>query len=505
MLVPHSKAIFDYVGFAGRVYLVVEAPLIGSGVGRRAYSVGFNHDTKKAEYRAEPELQNLFGYRLVAFDNALYALNRETGRMFRFEADKNGRLEPPREAKSAVRKENGQEHSMIREGLFVPVGRVLVVLNPTSVPTLDELEEYDLHNTLNYESKSKTDPNKIPQDLVYNPQKNYWSRCGHGLDIKDGAIAAFRDGESPRLWVVQPDGEVHTLAVGSESLFVRDYVLDFPTKALFPYFTRKRKVSIKSFSNAGPIEEKYRKLGVYEVNVGGPREVSALPTRPQAQFDVEAGYNDAKPMPVMLQLQMARLPQQRPDVDYLLEVTLSGPNLSSATSRVRRVSIIQNRLSNEEVFGSKVLHSTDSVIEVRRPARFDENLRFVIVNASTQLKIKLKPVLQDWPTYILNEAFIETKNDTPDFTLEYEGKVQTQGVIGVNLNFALPHGIEASSGRQPQTKLIRLNTDNSQKIQVRLVQMLMPGDAALKLQGAEKLIEPLSDRPVLVCQLDYKP
>lgn len=505
MLVPHSKAIFDYVGFAGRAYLVVEAPMIGSGMGRRAYSVGFNHETKKAEYRSEPQLENLFGYRLAVFDDALYALNRETGRMFRFEADKNGRLESPREAKSAVRKENGQEHSMIRDGLFVPVGRVLVVLNPTSVPSLDSLEEYDLHNTLGYKGKSTTDPNSIPQDLVYNPQKNYWARCGHGLDIKDGAVAAFRDGESPRLWVVQPDGETYTLPVGSESLFVRDYVLDFPTRALFPYFNKKRKVTIKSYSAVGPIEEKYRKLGVYEVNAAGPREVSALPARPQAQFDVEVSYNEAKPIPVTLLLQMARLPQQRPDVDYLLEVTLSGPHLSTATSNVRRVSIIGNRLSSEEVFGSKVQHSTDSVIEVRRPVRFDENVRFVMVNASTQFKIKLKPVLQGWPTYILDEAFIETKNDTPDFTLEFEGKVQTQGVIGVNVNFALPPGIEASSGRQPQTKLIRLNTDNAQKIQVRLVQMLMPGDKPLMLQGAAKPIDPLSDRPVLVCQLDYKP
>ena len=74
----------------------------------------------------------------------------------------------------------------------------------------------------------------------------------------------------------------------------------------------------------------------------------------------------------------------------------------------------------------------------------------------------------------------------------------------MNFNFALPHGIEASSGNQPQTKLIRLNTDNAQKIQVMLVKMLMPGDAPLKLQGAAQPIEPMPDRPVFVCQLDYK-
>src|SRR4029079_398137 len=133
-----------------------------------------------------------------------------------------GALGPPLHAASAVRIVNGEEKSMIRDGLLVPTGRVLVVLSQTSVPALNSLEEYDLHNVLNYESTSSTDES-IPQDLVYNPQKNYWARCGHALDIKKGAVAAFRDGGSPRLWVTQPDGETHTLPVGSENLFVRDY------------------------------------------------------------------------------------------------------------------------------------------------------------------------------------------------------------------------------------------------------------------------------------------
>jgi len=41
-------------------------------------------------------------------------------------------------------------------------------------------------------------------------------------------------------------------------------------------------------------------------------------------------------------------------------------------------------------------------------------------------------------------------------------------------------------------------------LQVLLVKMLMPGDAPLQLKGATKLIEPMSDRPVLVCHIDYK-
>jgi len=41
-------------------------------------------------------------------------------------------------------------------------------------------------------------------------------------------------------------------------------------------------------------------------------------------------------------------------------------------------------------------------------------------------------------------------------------------------------------------------------MQVMLSKMLMPGDQPLKLEQAPQAIEPLKDRPVLVCQLNYK-
>src|SRR6185369_4144872 len=108
------------------------------------------------------------------------------------------------------------------------------------------------------------------------------------------------------------------------------------------------------------------------------------------------------------------------------------------------------------------------------------------------------------PLYVLEEAFIPINHDTPDFSLKADGRIATEGVISVNLNFALDDGIEASSGKQHQTRMIRLNTDNAQKLQVLLVKTLMPGDAPLKLKGSKQLIEPMTDHPVLVCHLDYK-
>lgn len=501
-IATHTRSVFDFVGFGGRAYVVAEAPN-----GRRAYSVGFDANTGKAEYRTEPLLEDLVGYRLVTFDNALYALNRESGRMFRFELTNDGKLGPAMAAASAVRKEGEQSQSMIRDGLIVPVGRVLVVLSPTSVPSLESLTKYDLHNVLAYETSTSTDPNNIPQDLIYNPQKNYWGRCGHDLDVKPRAVAAFRGGDSPRLWVVQPDGETYTLAVGSESLFSRDYVLNFPTDALDPYLNKKRKFSIKHQTALAPIEAKYRKFGITEVNGDGPREISGLPARPQVQCDVDVSYNKENPVPVALRLQMVRRPQSRADVDYFLDVTFSGPDLSTASSCIRRVSGLdarRNTLADDEVIGSRTQHSTSGIIEVPRPARFDEHLRFVIVNASDNFRLRPNPILVGGPTYILEEAFFPINHDVPDFVLKFDGKIETQGLISVDLNFALPHGIEASSSRERQTKLIRLNTDQAQKMQIMLVKMLLPGDAPLKLQGARQMIEPMPDRPVFVCQLNYE-
>lgn len=500
------KAVCDFVGFGGRIYVVAEAPIRGEHGGRRAYSVAFDWNSKKAEYRPEPLLDELVGYRLVTFDDALYALSRETGHMFRFELTRTGTLGFPAQAASAVRKEGGEEKSMIRDGLIVPVGRVLVVLSPTSIPTLDSLEEYDLHNVLNYESTSPTDGN-IPQDLVYNPQKNYWARCGHDLDIKRGAVAVFRDGDSPRMWVIQPDAETYTLAVGSESLFVRDYVLDFPTKALTPHLNKKRSFTIKHESALGPIPERYRQLGISEVSTVGLRGVTFFPVQPQQQVDLDIGYHEANPAPVTLRFHTARVPHQRPHVEYLLEVTFSGPDLSTVTSCFRRVAIDEKtgRLSNDEIFGTRMQHASN-MIDVPRPARLVDDLRFVIVNAAEKFLMTPSIRFPNGPTNIFEEeAVVEISHYWPDFGLEPQGRgVETEGWIGVNLNFALPHGIEVSSGTQPQTKSIRINTDEAKKMQVLLVKTLMPGDAPLQLKGAKQLIEPLPDRPVLVCQLDYK-
>jgi hypothetical protein len=390
----------------------------------------------------------------------------------------------------------------------VPVGHALVVFNPTSVPSLESLEQYDLHNVLRYESSAppSEDEDEIPQDLFYTPQKNYWGRCGHGLDVKPGAVAFFREGDAPRLWVIQADGKTDTLAVGSESLFVRDYVLDFPTKPLSPFLNKKRKFTIKHSAAVGPIDFKYRNLGINDVVTSGPREIAGIPNRPTTQFDLEIGYNEANPAPVIIRFQLARRIQTNPEVDYLLELSFSGPNLSTVSSCINRVTAVQSTLlvSNDEIDGSRTQHSADSsVIEVPKPTRLDELFGFKIVNSSDKFRVKLEN-LRIGPTYVIDDVQFAIKSDFPSFLLKFEGRVATEGVVTVDLNYALPVGIEVLGCSQRQTKLVRIANDKAQKIEVKVVKLWKPGDPPVQMEGTNKMVLPESPVPVFVCQLDYK-
>jgi hypothetical protein len=516
----------DFVSFGERAYLVAEAPLAG-GIARRAYSIGFNSDTKKVDYRHEPVLERLIGYRLVVFDQTepptpptttqtqygnLYALNRTTGDMLRFDLKSNGTLDKPVKAAPAIKKdeENGNRpESMITNGLIVPVGHVLVVFNPTCVPSVASLEQYGLKNTLKAENPTTTSP-KIPQDLFYNPQKNYWGRCGRDPQTKGlvdyYCVGAFRRGDSPRLWVLLQGGDALTLAVGEETVFAHDYRPDRTAKTLAPPVPKKSTFTIKCAPlRVMRLDDYYRRLGFSEFATVDPvAEIPAFPRRGEPELSVNLTYDENDPAPVTIQQLVERdiRQPQLPGLDYVLEVTLSGENLSNATSCYRRVVSAQNQLiSNDVVDGSRTTHKGSGPIEVPVPKRFVEEYKLVVVNTSKNFSVMTS--LRSGPKYILNAEPIAIHHKLADFSLVFQGKVATPGVITVNLNFALPDGIEQLEGSKAQTKLIRLNTDNAQKMRITYLAMLRPGDEPLRMDGAPNPIEPMPDRPVYVCQLYY--
>lgn len=454
-----QDAVFDLVGFGGRAYFAVESPKPG-GTTRKAYSVAFDSTTKKANVRSEPLLESMIGYRLISFDDALYALNRATGQMFRFELTNNGTLDQPRKAASAVKQGAG---SMVKNGLLVPVGRLLVVLNPTSVPSVESLEQFGLHNTLKYTSTTTTDSDDIPQDLFYHPQKDYWGRCGRDMEIKPDTVAAYRGGESKRLWVIHPDNDVHTLAVGSETLFAHNYVSEFPTKPLPPYLNKKRQFKITN--NTGirlsPLDPSFLTAGVKDVGINGPGEVT-----PDVLNDFRAGttetfefkYNDADPVPISLRFQLPHNPGVKHE--YLVEVTFSGPDLSTARSVFKRA-VLNERgqvMSVAEIPDTAAQHSTNNPIAIVMPKRLIEGVKLRAINATTYPLWREAPGAErDEASNPYNGGEITIAWNTPAFYILGYGA----GELHVNVDFALPLGIEISPGAQPQQKLIRIHTDKA--------------------------------------------
>ena len=95
---------------------------------------------------------------------------------------------------------------------------------------------------------------------------------------------------------------------------------------------------------------------------------------------------------------------------------------------------------------------------------------------------------------------------TPDASLIFDPKREPNGgEIRLNFNFAMPPGIEVSSGNTPQTKRIRLDPDKSKLLHVKFVGLLGPNDPPLKLDGISEPIPSMTDRIVYVCQIGDKP
>jgi hypothetical protein len=462
-----SSPVFDFVVYRNRAYVAVES-LVQNGRVRSAFSVGFDNNTKRAEYRNELLLERLPGYRLLTFDDALFALDRESGQMLRLDL-KDDKLEPYKAA-SAV---NQQGASMVKQGLLVPVGRVLAVLSPTSVPSLASLADFGLKNVLPYKNLTPPqDAGRNPQDLVYSPLNDRWSRCGHGVDIKEGVVA-FRGGESPRLWVIDPNGDTYTLTVGSEDLFLPDYVKGLPSKPLSPAFNKKRELMF--INNTGmqfvPMNDTCLKAGLRPFSAIGLVQLSSpLPTgsnNPRRAEPVELRYNDAIP-PSTTTLRF--LAQRGPGVkhEYVLEVTLSGPHFSFATIGFKRITVdAQGGVLVVEVPGKLEFPIALGLIETF-PRQLGYGIRLRIRNLTPYTLWLRSPEATDpadrEKKYDQEEA-ITIRYNTPPFSIYAHGV----GELPFDVDFTLPDGIEMSPSREVQKERIRIRRDGSQAFAIESV------------------------------------
>lgn len=457
-MLKRAGTVFDFAVYGGRVYVGVEAPLPG-GIVRRVFSVRFG---SPPSVESGPLLESLVGYRLLTFDDTLYALNRESGRVFRLTVNTAGKLEAY-EAAPAVSQSSGQPSSMIKQGLFVPVGRVLAVLNPSSLPSLASLAVFGLKNVLRYERLGPPrDPNTIPQDLVYNPQHDRWERCGRGMETKPGMVCALRGGDSPRLWTIEPNGDTYTLTVGSEHLFSHDFVTKLHAKPLAPFLTKKRE--FRFINNIGmqfvPMNETCLKAGLRPFSATGLVELTLAPPpnpRPVIAEKLELRYNQADPPPTTLRFLVEKAPGVKHD--YVLDATLSGPDFSFGTTSFKRIAVnAQGEVSVANVPGEREFPLTSGLIEVF-PKQLINGIRLRIRNA-TPYKLYLRSPAAPDPRdreKDYDEEGIKVRYNTLPFSIYAHGA----GELHFDVDFALPHGIEMTAGSESQTKRIRINRDPS--------------------------------------------
>ncbi len=487
-LVGRAGTVFDLSALLNnRVYVVVETPVHGGTV-RRAWSARFD---PQDELRRERVLETMPNHRLVTFDGSLYALNRDSGQMFRFGVTEKGELEPPGKAASAIEKSK----SMIEQGLFVMVGSVFAVLNPTAVPAI-KLETEGL--------RSQPTSEVTNEDLIYNPQRDEWAACGHGLDIQAGAVAAFRGGGSKRLWVLQPDGAMYTLTGASEDLFARNYVRKsqfndkFPTANLQPAINARKKFDISlSRLTVGPVDDTCFLAGLDDFSASGPADLTLANQEfgggGQNTFEIAYNKKDASPIKLRFMVKNPRGTAPR----YLLELTLSGPDLSSVTSVFKRLKTDERgAVSIVEIPGSSAQHSPEGLIKVESPKSLTSTYLILCNMSPYDLTM---PALAGPIQYVGKIWF---SYDMPIPVLSHPDL----GELRLDIDYALPIGIEVSSGSVAQQRQVRINTDKSVGLAVLFAQVLNPGDKMVTVENraGETNVRPESGFPIYACQIGFK-
>jgi hypothetical protein len=458
-LIGSRGTVVEAAVYNNRAYVVAEGAGL-AGTVRRAFSVSFS----PANVREERLLECLPGYKLLAFDDALYALNRENGNVFRLMVDAAGNLQPYKAASAVSQGSGTTPASMIKQGFFVPVGRVLGVLSPSALPTLKSLQLFGLKNVLNYQNlKPLKSESSITQDLVYNPQQNRWDRCGHGIEISPGMVCGLRGGDSPRLWIIEPNGDTYTLTLGSEHLFSHDYVSSVDTKALPEVLTKTREIKIYNSSGMQFVEmnDTCLKAGVTAFNATGPVAMNPpklTNLRSGTDEKIEITYNEADAPTVTLRFLL-----QRPagiKNEYFLELTLSGADLSTATTVFKRIGVdAQNTTSIVEVPDTRKQHSTASQINFF-PKPMADGIKLVLRNATPYQLWLHTPDARDEAArekpYNSGDSIFIKYSSTP-FSIYAHGA----GELFFDVDFAMPRGIEEARFGQSQTKRIRVNGSKS--------------------------------------------
>jgi len=453
-MLRRSNTICELAALGDRVYVVIEGAAAPGGSVRHAMSVTFK---PQARLDNEPSLEPFPHYRMFAFDKALYLINRSNGQMFRFRQDRDGELDQPAKAASAVK--DGQ--SMIRKGLIVAVGRVLLVLGPSSCPDVEEVEG---DTGMKYSSAKNLLASGPVQDLVYNPQQDHWIPCGHGLDIERTSVVAYRPGSSKRLWVVNPDHKVHTVGV-HEHLFAPEFEEDFSPKTLPPYVIetnprKARKVNLQNQSkrNWVSMTDWYPDAGLATFSASGPAEIVRIPETigNGSSTRLEFHINEADPVPITMRYLCQ--PTDGAAHEYMVEINFSGPGLTKITSVFKRLTRDPlGNISIIEVPGTRADHDPNDVKVQPPPKALVDGLTLTIRNRTSYSLVEKRTKARERPDRYLSSFPMRIDWTSPEFVVYAHGV----GQVRFDIDLLQPHGLELLPSTQPQTKCVRIATDGA--------------------------------------------
>ncbi|HKY03899.1 MAG TPA: hypothetical protein VJQ56_03365, partial [Blastocatellia bacterium] len=493
-LLQRPGTTFDLVGLDDRIYIVGERRLPG-GMIRNAIMV----DSSDFDWHSELLLNRLDGYRILAIGNHLYGLNRDSGHLLRFIVEERGIDEAYRAASATI---GGQ--SLVRTGILVTVDNLLLVLNPSfpssfkpSVQlTMTNVEDFNLQ-----EDDSESDAKEPPQDLVYNPQKDMWLPCGSGLQVSQGSVGAFRGGGSERLWVIQPPNgttnpvpRMDTLTEATLQLFAPDFITTrsgkkFPARDLPRALNAKKVIEIRNDSelhlsamdmvlNSGL--DGYASPALVEVE---PAPRMALGRGAKTRFEIN--YYKTDPSPVRIRYMVLA---GEPSLAYFLEVTLSGLGLSTITSVFKRVGYDEaGTVTINEILGTLVTHADTNPITIPPPKRLTERFKLITINNSRYEMEREYAPAGSFP--VKREDVLAFNTPTITISPHVGQEYHRLGSLRVNVNFALPHGIEVSSGGLSQEKLIRIDPDRARGLKPSFIKMLNPGDPPVEVDSVEGKIK----------------
>jgi hypothetical protein len=110
--------------------------------------------------------------------------------------------------------------------------------------------------------------------------------------------------------------------------------------------------------------------------------------------------------------------------------------------------------------------------------RFAEQAKLIIYNISPH---DLMRGSETRPLHSYHEIKIDYKISPFSLTGYKPADYHRLGKLQFDINFALPHGIETSSGNFEQKSMIRINPDRSTGLEVKFIKMLAPGDPPVEV------------------------